>query len=179
MGSIEAVEEPRSFPVPEYDGLESEDDVIGLIQSTISSGSSLYRKSYVELCINMYWSVMNTILSSDSEVVSESVEAVICAGLQQVEDQMDAGDSKQNIAWTLRYAMDAVIADVQGASRTSTQSWLPTVSEASSMDVTCVGRTSLAQGFVYDPTNEFELVSESESEDDKEESPSNSQNNEK
>ena len=179
LHSIEVVEEPRSFPLPDYDGLESENDVIGLIQSTISSGGSLYDKSYVELCINMYWSVMNTILSSDSEVVSESVKAVICAGLQQVEDQVDTGDSKQNIAWTLRYAMDAVIADVQGASRTSTQSWLPTVSEASSMDVTCVGRTSLTQGFMYDPTNEFELVSESESEDDKEKSPSNSQNNKK
>jgi hypothetical protein len=151
-------------------------DVVVLIQSTISSGGGLYDKSYVELCIAMYWSVLNTVLSSASGVVSDPVQAVICAGLQQVEDQMEDGDSKANIAWTLRHAMDAVIADLQGSSRTTTQDWLPTVSEAASMEVECVGRTSAAQGLMYDPTNEMILVSDSE--DDEEEFASDSENDE-
>ena len=162
LRSIEAVMEPRTFAPPACDILESKDDVVGLIQSTISSGGSLYDKSYSELCIAMYWSVLNTVLSSDSRVVSGPVQAVICAGLQEVEDQMEDGDSKADIAWTLRHAMDSVIADLQGSSRTTTQDWLPTVSEAASMDVNCVGRTSAAPGLMYDPTNEFIVVSDSE-----------------
>merc|ERR1712176_1002902 len=145
--------EPRSFVPPAYDKLESASDVVSLIRSTIRSGGGLYDKSYVNLCISMYWSVLNTILSSSSSVVTDSVGAVICAGLQQVEDQMEGGDSKQNIAWTLRYAMDAVIADLEGSSRPSVQDWLPTVSEAASMEVTCTGRTSAATGLMYDPNN--------------------------
>jgi hypothetical protein len=176
LRSIEAVMEPRTFAPPVYDILESKDDVVVLIQSTISSGGGLYDKSYVELCIAMYWSVLNTVLSSASGVVSDPVQAVICAGLQQVEDQMEDGDSKANIAWTLRHAMDAVIADLQGSSRTTTQDWLPTVSEAASMEVECVGRTSAAQGLMYDPTNEMILVSDSE--DDEEEFASDSENDE-
>jgi len=165
LRSIEAVMEPRSFPLPAYDILESEDDVMELIRSTIASGGSLYDKSYVELCIAMYWSVLNTILSSESGAISDPVRAVICAGLQQVEAQMDDGDSKANIAWTLRYAMDAATADIGGFSRTTTQTWLPTVSEAVSMDALCLGRTSAAQGLMYDPSNEYILVSSSGSSD--------------
>lgn len=162
LRSIEAVMEPRTFAPPAYDILESKDDVVGLIQSTISSGGSLYDKSYSELCIAMYWSVLNTVLSSDSGVVTDPIQAVICAGLQEVEEQMEDGDSKADIAWTLRHAMDSVIADLQGSSRTTTQDWLPTVSEAASMEVDCVGRTSAAPGLMYNPTNEFILVSDSE-----------------
>merc|ERR1712086_98931 len=69
----------------------------------------------------------------------------------------DDGDSKANIAWTLRYAMDAVTADMGGSSRTTTQTWLPTASEAASMDALCLGRTSAAQGLMYDPSNEYIL----------------------
>jgi len=154
LRSIETVSRPRSFPPPVYDNLESADDVVGLLRSTISSGGGLYDKSYIELCIAMYWSVLNTILSSGSGVVSESIQAVICAGLQEVEAQMEDGDSKENIAWTMRYAMDAVIADLQGSARTDVLDWLPTPTEAESMEVTCVGRTSAAQGIMYDPTNQ-------------------------
>jgi len=157
LRSIEAVTEPRSFSPPAYDKLDSTADVVSLIRSTISSGGGLYDKSYVELCIAMYWSVLNTILSSSSRVVTDSVGAVICSGLQQVEAQMERGDSKQNIAWTLRYAMDAVIADLEGSSRTSSQSWLPTRAEAS-MGVSCIGRTSPAPGIFYDPTNTNEII---------------------
>jgi len=159
LRSIETVNGPRSFPPPVYDNLESADDVVGLLRSTISSGGGLYDKSYIELCIAMYWSVLNTILSSGSGVVSESIQAVICAGLQEVEAQMEDGDSKENIAWTMRYAMDAVIADLQGSARTDVLDWLPTPTEAESMEVTCVGRTSAAQGIMYDPTNQKILVS--------------------
>lgn len=160
LRSIEAVQEPRAFPLPEYNVLESTSDVVSLLLSTISSGGGLYDKGYVELCIAMYWSVLNTLLSS--EVISDPVKAVICAGLQEVENMMEDSDTKQNIAWTLRYAIDATIADLQGNTRTTVQDWLPTASEASSMDVTCFGRTSVAPGFMYDPSNEYMLVSDND-----------------
>ena len=157
LRSIEAVKEPRSFPLPDYDVIESDDDVIALIQSTITAGGGLYDKGYTELCIAMYWSVLNSIFSSDTGAVSDSIQAVICAGLQQVESQTNEGDSKENIAWTLRYAMDAVIADLLGSSRPTVQDWLPTVEETTSMEVQCLGRTSAAPGYMYDPTNEYML----------------------
>jgi len=163
LRSIESVNEPRSFPPPAYDNLESTNDVLTLLTSTILSGGGLYDKSYIELCIAMYWSVLNTILSSGSGVVSEPILAVICAGLQEVEAQMVDGDSKANIAWTMRYAMNAVIADLEGSARIDVLDWLPTPTEASSMDVTCVGRTSAAQGIMYDPTNQNILEIEEES----------------
>jgi len=158
LRSIEAVTEPRAFPIPEYGVLDSTQDVLELLQSTISSGGGLYDKDYMELCISMYWSVLNTIVSS--EIVSESVKAVICAGLQEVETMMEQNDTKTNIAWTLRYAMDATIQDLQQSPRTTVQDWLPTTSEAASMEVTCFGRTSAAPGFLYNPTNEYMLVSD-------------------
>merc|ERR1719273_1231479 len=150
LRSIEAVTEPRSFPLPTYDVLESSNDVVGLIRSAISSGGGLYDKSYVELCVAIYWSVLNTILSADARVVPAPVKAVVCAGLREVEVQMEEGDGKRNIAWTMRHAMDAVVADLQGSSRTSARSWLPTPSEASSMEAPCVGRTSAAPGTRYE-----------------------------
>jgi len=153
LRSIVAVGEPRSFPPPTYDALESSDDIVSLLRSTISSGGGLYDLSYVELCIAMYWSVLNTILAS-AVSLSDPLKVVICAGLEEVEYQMDDGDSKANIAWTLRHAMDAVIADLRGSSRTTVQDWLPTASEAASMEVVCEGRTSAAMGLRYDPTNE-------------------------
>ena len=157
LQSIEAVKEPRSFPVPEYDVIESE-DAIALIQSTIASGGGLYDKGYTELCIAMYWSVLNTIFSTD--VASDAIQAVICAGLKQVEAQTNEGDGKENIAWTLRHTMDAVIADLQGSSRLTVQDWLPTSDEATAMEVQCLGRTSAAPGYMYDPTNQYMLVSD-------------------
>ncbi len=160
LRSIEAVKEPRSFPLPKFDVIESKDDVIALIQSTITAGGGLYDKGYTELCIAMYWSVLNTILSSDTGVVSDAIQAVLCAGLQQVETQTNERDNKENIAWTLRHAMDALIADLQGFSRLTVQDWLPTVDEATSMKVQCLGRTSAAPGYMYDPTNQYMLVSD-------------------
>jgi len=160
LRSIEAVTEPRAFPLPEYDVLESTDDVVALLRSSISSGGGLYDKDYMELCIAMYWSVLNTILSS--EVLSDPVKVVICAGLQQFEYLKGVGSSKESLAWQLRFTMDAVISDLEGTDRLTTQDWLPTRSRASSMDVTCFGRTSAAPGFMYDPTNEYMLVSATE-----------------
>ena len=174
LRSIEAVTEPRAFPLPNYDVLESTQDILELLQSTISSGGGLYDKDYMELCIAMYWSVLNTILSS--EIVTEPVKAVICAGLQEVETMMEQKDTKTNIAWTLRYAMDAIIQDVQQNPRTTVQDWLPTTSEAASMEVTCFGRTSAAPGFLYNPTNEYMLVSDAQQDIAAAEPPINSMN---
>ena len=43
LQSIEAVKEPRSFPVPAYAVMESEDDAIALLHSTRASGGGLRR----------------------------------------------------------------------------------------------------------------------------------------
>jgi len=161
LKAIEVVKEPRSFPSPPVD-FESAEDVIQLLQSTIVSGGGLYDKSYIELCISMYWSVLNTVLaassssssssSSSKTIVSESVKAVICAGLQ--EQNNNSNNSKQDRAWILRYTIDAVIADLQGVDRSSANNndldWLPSTTEADLMEVTCVGRTSPAEGIMYD-----------------------------
>ncbi len=160
LRSIEAVTEPRAFPLPEYDVLESTDDVVALLGSTISSGGGLYDKGYVELCIAMYWSVLNTLLSSD--VLSDPVKVVICAGLEHFEYLSGVGSSKESLAWQLRFTIDALLSDLQGTDRITLQDWLPTRSRAATMDVTCFGRTSAAPGFMYDPTNEYMLVSDSE-----------------
>jgi hypothetical protein len=44
---------PRSFLSPQIQ-FDSVDEIINLLQSTISSGGSLYDKTYIELCIVMY-----------------------------------------------------------------------------------------------------------------------------
>ena len=165
LRSIEAVRQPRSFPSPVYENLQSANDVVSLLRSTISSGGGVYDYGYQEICIAMYWSVLNTILSSQASAVSDPVRAVICAGLQEVEDQMEVGDSKVNIAWNLRYTMDAVIADINGSSRTTSQSWLPTASEAASMEASCEARTSAATGPMYDPATQNILVSDSKNQE--------------
>jgi len=162
LRSIEAVAEPRAFVPPAYNELKNSNDAMALIRSTISSGGSLYDKSYVELCVALYWSTLNTILASPGvEVVPDPVRVVICAGLQHVEEQNRAGSSKQDQAWTLRYVMDSVTNDLEGSARTTVQEWLPTVSEAAAAEVACLPRTSQAYGYWYDPTNAYELDEDS------------------
>jgi len=162
LRSIEAVAEPRAFVPPAYNELKNSNDVMALIQSTISSGGSLYDKSYVELGVALYWSTLNTILAAPGvDVVPDPVRVVICAGLQHVEEQNRAGSSKQDQAWTLRYVMDSVTNDLEGSARTTVQEWLPTVSEAAAAEVACLPRTSQAYGYWYDPTNAYELDEDS------------------
>ena len=145
--SIEAVREPRVFPTPIIDAGTSQ-DIATLLQNTIASGGGLYDKSYVELCIAIYWSVLNSLVASPE--VPESVKVVLCAGLERaVEIQNIEGINDPAIAWALRYTIDAVLADLNGSERSIVESWLPTKAEADSMEVNCVGRTSVAQGILY------------------------------
>lgn len=160
--SIDAVKEAVAFPSPLVEFATTE-DIIELIQSTIRSGGSLYDKSYIELCIAMYWSVLNTIVAStsstDSIVVPNSIVAVICAGL----DKMTTIDeTKQDQAWTLRYTMNAVMDDLNGVERQNYFDWLPTTLSSSSNeqiaigrsedDGLCIARTSAAPGSMIGTT---------------------------
>jgi len=172
---------PRSFLSPQIH-FESIEEIINLLQSTIASGSSLYNMSYIELCVAMYWSVLNSILNALSEsesteedvvvVVPTSTKVVICAGLNEMvmslnnEDNND-NSSKQYQAFVLRYTIDAIIADLQGFDRsTNGDQYLPSLADAQSMDAvtTCVGRTSPTEGTLYDSYGNIIAVVDDDSE---------------
>merc|ERR1740130_1142436 len=155
---------PRSFLSPQIQ-FNSISDIINLLQSTISSGGSLYDLSYIELCIAMYWSVLNSILNANLvlnvtantidaiSMLSATTKVVICSGLNEMINNNN--NSKEDQAWILRYTIDAIIADLQGFDRSSSDTgnsnfFLPTKKEAELMDVTCVGRTSSSEGTLYD-----------------------------
>mmetsp|Transcript_6772 Transcript_6772/g.19601 ORF Transcript_6772/g.19601 Transcript_6772/m.19601 type:complete len:517 (+) Transcript_6772:109-1659(+) len=185
IASIRAVPEPRSFPPPELSlSLMVEDDssssfqaVVDLLRTTIASGGSLYDKSYIELCVVMYWSVLNSLLASTSSpgfALPDPVRVVICAGLEAAEADLfsssssssssttSSSDRNRAAAWTLRHAIDAVMEDLLGLDRSRTAAdvggWLPTKAEAESQGAaTCVARTSPAPGTLFDPTNTHEL----------------------
>jgi energy-converting hydrogenase Eha subunit A len=135
--SITAVEGYYSFPSPLFP-FQSVDEVTTLIENTIKSGSYLYNNDYRELCVAIYWSTLNTLLNAPTGV-PEEVKGVICAGLLHSSTQ----DNKADIAWTLRYTMDAVVADMEGNVRTTQQSWLPEAASASTYARKCSGVTSV------------------------------------
>jgi hypothetical protein len=155
---------PRSFLSPQIQ-FDSVDEIINLLQSTISSGGSLYDKTYIELCIVMYWSVLNSILNANA-IISNSTKVVICSGLNEMindnnnNNNNNSNNSKEDQAWTLRYTIDAIIADLQGLDRStdSNNNFLPSRLEAESMDVTCVGRTSPPEGTLYDSNGTMIVV---------------------
>ncbi|VEU39875.1 unnamed protein product [Pseudo-nitzschia multistriata] len=161
IASIEAVTEPVSFSPPVAAGIDSPGDAIELLRATVRSGGGLYDKSYVELCVTMYWSVLNSLLRFPAEEEGWSlpgpVRAVICEGLERAERELfptkNAPSDKAAAAWTLRYTIDAVVADLNGSERVwpSDRDSLPTPLEAEAMEATCVGRTSPAPGPPYDP----------------------------
>ena len=91
-----------------------------LIVSTIQSGGSLYDYDYKELCIAVYRSTLNTLLEAnggssssgeedEDEVVSDTMRGMICQGLQRADAQ---GNNKVDVAWTLRYTMDAILEEL-------------------------------------------------------------------
>jgi hypothetical protein len=153
ISAIPKADGPRSFLSPQIQ-FDSVDEIINLLQSTISSGGSLYDKSYIELCIAMYWSVLNSILNTNAIAIATKV--VICSGLIEMINN-NSNNSKEDQAWTLRYTIDAIIADLQGLDRStdSSNDFLPTKKEAELMDVTCVGRTSPPEGILYDSNGDM------------------------
>eukprot|EP00536_Pseudo-nitzschia_multiseries_P009510 jgi/Psemu1/288513/fgenesh1_pg.266_\ len=182
IASIQAVPEPRSFSPPPItiNGFETaeRERVVDLLQATVASGGGLYDKSYTELCVAMYWSVLNSLLvsvsssSSPGFALRDPIRAVICAGLEAAETDLFSSSStststnrKREAAWTLRYTIDAVVDDLLGQARGGGggdlgNEWLPSQTEAELMEVTCVARTSPAPGIRYDPTNTYEVDEE-------------------
>ena len=137
LKSVTAVKEAEVFaPLPiEF---ESSEEVERLLQATIYSGGSLYDKSYSELCIALYWSVLNTIIAAPAGV-SESLREVACSGLAE----LSLDSSKAEKAWSLRRTMDAMLSDIEGNDRSSGS----TGSDGAEIEaIQCVPRTSIAEG---------------------------------
>ena len=132
---IRAVDEPQIFPSPILT-ISSNDEVRELIVSTIGRGGSLYDYGYYELCISVYASTLNSMLTADSGV-SDVVKGMICQGLSRASEQNNKGDK----AWTLRYTMDGVLEHL-GFSDGDDQSWRPEAVSMSDLEFSCEGMTS-------------------------------------
>lgn len=155
---ITAVNDEQSFPSPSIT-LSSTDEIKNLIDETTQSGGALYNYGYYELCIAIYRSVLNTLLAANNSdgnesettpsIVSERMQNIICQGLQRAESQVG---SKTDMAWTLRYTLDALIEEMGFALPSSTpgSTWRP---DAIAVDgYQCSGVTSGAY-IVMEPTN--------------------------
>lgn len=124
---ITAVNDYQTFASPVI-SLSSTDEIKTLIDRTIQAGGGLYDKGYQELCIALYRSVLNTILASDdstvttSSIVSKRMESISCQGLQRAETQIG---SKVNMAWTLRYTLDAMLEEMGFNVSSNDQAWRP------------------------------------------------------
>ncbi len=127
VNKITAVDDYQTFASPVI-SLSSIDEIKTLIDKTIQSGGGLYDKGYQELCIALYLSVLNTILASNdgsdatSSIVSKRMKNIICQGLQRAETQIG---SKVNIAWTLRYTLDAMLEEMGFNVSSNVQAWRP------------------------------------------------------
>ena len=132
--SITAVDTPIYYPSPTID-IDSTDEMKALIDSAISSGGGLYDYGYMELCIAMYKSMLNTFLAARSDVISRSIRGMTCQGLQRAELQ-----SKSNAAWTLRYTLDAILEELGFLDRNQATGWRPTTD--GSFAYQCTGVTS-------------------------------------
>lgn len=135
--SITAVSEEKSFPSPSI-SFDSADQIKAFMEDTIKNGSSLYNKGYVEMCNAIYWSMLNTLLASPAGV-PDTVKGVTCEGLRY----SSALEDKEDIAWALRYTIDAVSADMDGEDNAARPSWLPAAEDASVYAEACVGVTSM------------------------------------
>merc|ERR1712232_1497051 len=109
--------------------LVSTEVVIGLLTATIKSGGSLYDKRYEELCVAVYSTSLHAIFAATGPPgPSVATKSVACAGLINART-----NSKSENAWILRHAMDAILSDLQGISRSTLQtqySWLPSPENA-------------------------------------------------
>eukprot|EP00929_Paragymnodinium_shiwhaense_P112885 TRINITY_DN81144_c0_g1_i1.p1 TRINITY_DN81144_c0_g1~~TRINITY_DN81144_c0_g1_i1.p1 ORF type:complete len:469 (+),score=44.23 TRINITY_DN81144_c0_g1_i1:71-1477(+) len=120
LRSITAVPRVPEISVPII-SLSSGEMIRDLLQAAIRSGSSLYDKGYVELCISVYSSSLSTLLAATGP--SDSIKGVACVGLNAA--LYGQADSKTAKAWQLRDSMDAILADIAGAARNSRAAWLP------------------------------------------------------
>eukprot|EP00580_Thalassiosira_gravida_P021082 CAMPEP_0201680854 /NCGR_PEP_ID=MMETSP0494-20130426/50810_1 /ASSEMBLY_ACC=CAM_ASM_000839 /TAXON_ID=420259 /ORGANISM="Thalassiosira gravida, Strain GMp14c1" /LENGTH=632 /DNA_ID=CAMNT_0048164581 /DNA_START=58 /DNA_END=1957 /DNA_ORIENTATION=- len=137
---IVAVESSRVFDMPVIDDVGGKEEVRELIQSTIRSGGGLYDYGYMELCIAIYRSTLNTLLGSsansndgvdgvdgvdEDDVVSTTIKNMICQGLQRAET-MQNNNSKANTAWALRNTMDGILEELGFSDPDQGNGWRPT-----------------------------------------------------
>jgi len=136
--SITAVEKPQSFRSPTV-SFQSSDEIESLIEATISAGSTLYDTRYYALCFSIYWSMLNTLIEASSGV-SDALKNVVCTGVRKVSP---TGEYTENVR-TLRYTLNAVLADLKGVDRDSDlPSWLPDKGDTSTTVDGCTGYTSI------------------------------------
>jgi predicted lactoylglutathione lyase len=153
---ITAVTDEQSFPSPSIT-LSSTDEIKKLIDETTQSGGALYNYGYYELCIAIYRSVLNTLLAANNSdhvsetapsIVSERIKNIICQGLQRSQI-----GSKTDMAWTLRYTLDALVEEMRFAlpSSSTGSAWRPDAAAVGGYQ--CSGVTSGAYNIVMSPTN--------------------------
>ena len=127
----------------------------------------MYDYDYKELCIAVYRSTLNTLLEAnggssssssgeedEDEVVSDTIRGMICQGLQRADAQ---GNNKVDVAWTLRYTMDAILEEIgvkeqQQAQGGNNGPWRPNVVTAQTYQ--CNGVTSGSGTYAIVPRSE-------------------------
>ncbi|CAK0857783.1 unnamed protein product [Prorocentrum cordatum] len=135
LRSITAVQQAQRFSSPPI-SLLSSGAVQDFLESAVESGASLYNKGYTELCIAVYASCLSSLGVSTGP--SDGVKGVACAGLKA-----SGQGSKSQRAFALRSTIDAILADLQGAPRDSSLSWLPSSNAASAALDTCQANFSV------------------------------------
>jgi len=135
--SITAVDDAKSFPSPVI-SLSSSNEIKELVESTIESGGSVYDYGYKELCIAMYRSTLNTVLAASGDDISDTLKGMACEGL----DRAGTQSSKRDIAWTLRYTMDAILEELGFLDPDYGQGWRPNVANATALANQCSAVTS-------------------------------------
>lgn len=166
LASVVAVRDAASFPAPPV-AFVDDDDVADALRAAVNRGAFLYDKGYPDLCVAVYWSVLNTIVGATTTTTgggaspSTSIRRTICAGLDEAVAAHD-DDDHAGRAWTLRHTIDAVSSDLDGVARPLALDWLPDPSNAEPTEqrakivesgkenggerAWCASRTSLADG---------------------------------
>ena len=111
-----------------------------------------------------YRSTLNTLLEAnggssssgeedEDEVVSDTMRGMICQGLQRADAQ---GNNKVDVAWTLRYTMDAILEEIGVKEQQQQQAqdgpWRPDVATAQTYQ--CNGVTSGSGTYAIVPRSE-------------------------
>jgi len=117
------------------------------LQTSAARASGAYDYGYPELGVAVYAAAMDTVMAASGP--SEEVKAAMCSGLAHAAAQ---GGASQETSWILRRALDAGIAELQGAPRPSADNY-PAVAQGSWLDAISSAAecpASLARGIVAD-----------------------------
>jgi hypothetical protein len=129
LRSVYAVKESMSLPVPSI-SLATTADIEWLLKGTINSGGSMYDKDYEEICAAIYSTSLRAIMTAKGP--SLATRGVACIGLNQA-----GKSSKSEKPWVLRYTIDAILADLDSAARTTQRDWLLSPEAASDAFESC------------------------------------------